>query len=197
MCLNRLIPTSGKVKHRHTYSSHRVIHSDHGYKDAYLIQLSNLVTDLVTACIISIRRPTYTNHSVCGFILYYHTICNGLTHMMHIQLAVHQSNTLLDTQWRPSQAMKKKNGGKPKAGTGPIVIPSSRKQNAPNLFRTWRWMKLNLLKASSGVRGGFWVLHRFTTGSVMASVVPSRKRIAHNTYIYEHNKDTQFNHLQN
>lgn len=94
---------------------------------------------------------------------------------MHIQLAVHQSNTLLDTQWRPSQAMKKKNGGNPKAGTGPIVIPSSTKQNAPSLPRICRWNKLNLLEASSGDRGGFWLLHRFTTGSVMVRLQCSSK----------------------
>ena len=98
------------------------------------------------------------------------TFINRLTHIMHIQLAVHQSNTLLDTQWRPSQAMKKKNGGNPKAGTGPIVIPSSTKQNAPSLPRICRWNRLNLLEASSGDRGGFWLLHRFTTGSVMVLV---------------------------
>lgn len=87
-----------------------------------------------------------------------------LTHMTHIQFAVHQSNTLLESQCRPSQARKKKSGGSPNAGTGPIVTPSSTKQNAPKLFRIHRWMKLNLLKASFGARGGFCEWHRFTTG---------------------------------
>lgn len=97
---------------------------------------------------------------------------------MHIQLAVHQSNTLLDSQCRPNQARKNKNGGSPKAGTGPIVIPSNRKHNAPKLFRIHNWMKVNLFKASTGAREGFWVLHTFTIGSLSflgPSIAPAYK----------------------
>ena len=115
--------------------------------------------------------PTTLQQYVRSTLLHCH---GALTHITHIQFPVHISKNLLIAQCAPSQAERNRNGGIPTTGIVPMVTATRQKHTTPTLPRMRRWMKLNLLSASPGGRGGFWFSQTSTTGSVCAVLIVHR-----------------------
>ena len=121
----------------------------------------------IKACVHAMRLwtitpPVYTTSNITMI---------QLTHIIHIQVPMHTSQNFLTGQWTPSQAERTRMGATPISGRAPIIIATMAKHSVPKLFRMWRWMKLNLLLASPGARGGFWVSHTSTTGGSCSALM--------------------------